>query len=80
MEGYTLALDFPVKTKTLALLDRLDAITVDHGGRFYLAKDSRMSAATFKAADARADAFRRFLKDRGLSHRFRSAQAERLSL
>ncbi|MEO0564819.1 MAG: FAD-binding oxidoreductase, partial [Chloroflexota bacterium] len=39
MEGYTLALDFPVNTKTLALLKELDRIALEHCGRFYLAKD-----------------------------------------
>ena len=40
MEGYTLALDFPLRTGTLPLLDTLDAITHAHGGRVYLAKDA----------------------------------------
>lgn len=80
MEGYTLALDFPVSATTLALLDRLDRITIDHGGRFYLAKDSRMSAATFAAAEPRAAGFRRKRVDLGAVERFRSTQAERLAL
>lgn len=80
MEGYTLALDFPVNAKTLALLERLDRITIDHGGRFYLAKDSRMTAATLRAADPRVDAFRAAREERAVSSRFRSAQAERLAI
>jgi decaprenylphospho-beta-D-ribofuranose 2-oxidase len=43
-EGYTLALDFPANDRSRALIDRLHAITIDHGGRFYLAKDARLSA------------------------------------
>ncbi len=58
MEGYTLALDFPAHPKALALMERLDAITLAHGGRFYLAKDSRMSRATFERSDPRAQDFR----------------------
>lgn len=80
MEGYTLALDFPVNPGTLALLERLDRITLDHGGRFYLAKDSRMSAATLRASDGRVDDFHSLRDTRGLAARFRSAQAERLDL
>ena len=80
MEGYTLALDFPVSEATLALLDRLDAIVVAHGGRFYLAKDSRMSAAVLRASDRRVEDFRALRAARGLAGRFRSAQAERLAL
>ena len=41
MEGYTLALDFPLRKGTLALLDTLDEVTHRHGGRVYLAKDAR---------------------------------------
>jgi decaprenylphospho-beta-D-ribofuranose 2-oxidase len=80
MEGYTLALDFPVTTKTLSLLERLDQITIDHGGRFYLAKDSRMSAATLRASDPRVADFRAHRDSHGLTSRFRSAQSERLAL
>jgi decaprenylphospho-beta-D-ribofuranose 2-oxidase len=80
MEGYTLALDFPVTTKTLALLDRLDQITISHGGRFYLAKDSRMSTATLSASDPRAADFHAHRDSHGYTSRFRSAQSERLAL
>lgn len=80
MEGYTLALDFPVTMKTLALLERLDRITVDHGGRFYLAKDSRMSAATLRASDPRSLDFQSYRRSHGFTGRFKSAQSERLAL
>lgn len=80
MEGYTLALDFPVTNRTLALLERLDQITIAHGGRFYLAKDSRMSAATLRASDTRAADFHAHRDSHGYTSRFRSAQSERLAL
>ena len=80
MEGYTLALDFPVNPKTLDLLERLDQITLDHGGRFYLAKDSRMSAATLRTSDQRVDDFLAHRESQGINSRFRSAQSERLAL
>jgi len=80
MEGYTLALDFPVTPKTLALLERLDKITIKHGGRFYLAKDGRMSSGTLHASDDRAAGFRAHRDSKGLTSRFRSAQSERLAL
>jgi decaprenylphospho-beta-D-ribofuranose 2-oxidase len=80
MEGYTLALDFPVTPKTLALLDRLDQITLAHGGRFYIAKDSRMTRATLRASDPRTPNFQAHRDSHGFTSRFRSAQSERLAL
>ncbi|SON57979.1 putative decaprenylphosphoryl-beta-D-ribose oxidase [Hartmannibacter diazotrophicus] len=80
MLGYTLALDFPISRKTLNLMDHLDRITVDHGGRFYLAKDSRMSAKTLAQSDARAAVFSDMRAAGGLKARFKSEQSERLSL
>lgn len=48
MAGVTLAIDFPfLGEKTLALLNALDATVLQAKGRLYIAKDARMSAATF---------------------------------
>jgi FAD/FMN-containing dehydrogenase len=47
--GITLALDFPIRTdKSYALVDRLNAMTQEQGGRVYPAKDARMSGAQFR--------------------------------
>lgn len=56
-KGYTLALDFPIKATTFALLDELDRMVLDYGGRIYLAKDVRMSAETFRQGYERIDTF-----------------------
>lgn len=46
--GYTLTLDFPNRgERTLRLLDRLDAITLDAGGAVNPYKDARMPAHVF---------------------------------
>jgi L-gulonolactone oxidase len=78
-EGTTLALDFPNRGQaTLDLLDRLDAIVLEAGGRLYPAKDGRMSSRMFKAS---YPAWRDFVKhvDAGFSSHFweRVAAGER---
>lgn len=80
MAGYTLALDFSINQMTLTLLQSLDEITVAHGGRFYLAKDSRMSSVTLEPSDARVAAFRSMREKTGAAGLFASLQSERLSL
>lgn len=80
MRGYTLALDFPQSARLPALLDALDAIVLDHGGRLYLAKDARMSAATLRRGYPGLDAFEALRRDCGAAGVFRSRQSERLGL
>lgn len=80
MEGHTLALDFPATPATFALLRRLDAITLAHGGRYYLAKDARLTADTLRQSDPRADRFHQLRTTEGLTRRFASLQSERLYL
>lgn len=80
MEGYTLALDFPLHGGTRALLERMDRITVAAGGRFYLAKDSRMTPHTLRKADKRMAEFAAMRERQGLAEAFASTQSERLAL
>ena len=80
MLGYTLAVDFPATERNLKLMRRLDDIVVDHGGRFYLAKDSRMSAEILAGSDKRPKAFARMRKKTGARKGLHSSQAERLAL
>jgi decaprenylphospho-beta-D-ribofuranose 2-oxidase len=48
-EGYTLALDIPRRAlPDFSLLADMDRITLEHGGRVYLAKDARLDARTFR--------------------------------
>jgi FAD/FMN-containing dehydrogenase len=80
MEGYTLALDFPMRSDTPALFAALEDIAIDHGGRFYLAKDSLLTPDRLRQSDSRTAAFTRMRAASGASPRFRSLQSERLAL
>ena len=80
MEGYTLNLDFPINEKSLELVNRLDQITINFKGRFYLAKDSRMKLETFLKSDDRIKNFLLFREKQNLSKSFNSVQSNRLGL
>jgi len=60
--GVTLALDFPNHgTGTLALLEALDRIVLDAGGRIYPAKDARMSPRMFQESYPEWRQFRQWI-------------------
>lgn len=80
MEGFTLALDFPANRRTFALLGELDAIVADHGGRLYLAKDARMSAAMFHRSYPHLAAFQALRARVDPDSRFWSLQSRRLGV
>lgn len=80
MEGYTLALDFPNNARARALLPVLDTITKTHGGRLYLAKDSRLSAQDLRQMDPRWTAFADRETQSARDPRFASALSKRLDL
>lgn len=79
-EGYTLALDFPAKPSVFALLDKLDEITVAHGGRLYLSKDARMSPYTFEQSQAHLSEWQTITQQADPLNRWQSQQSTRLSI
>ncbi len=57
-EGYTFAIDFPVRSNTAAVLRRVDKMVLEAGGRIYLGKDSFVEADTFRAMYPAVERFR----------------------
>jgi decaprenylphospho-beta-D-ribofuranose 2-oxidase len=79
--GWTLALDFPARTRGLGpLLDELDNLVVANGGRVYLAKDSRVSAASLEEMYPRLPEFRKFRAELDPAGVFASDLSRRLGL
>ena len=79
MEGYSLALDFPINKLNFSLMETLDEITIKYNGRFYLAKDSRVKKNIFLKSDKRISNFKAF-RDRNLHLYFNSSQSDRLDI
>ncbi len=79
-EGYTLTLDFPVTPGLFEFLDELDRLVLAAGGRLYLAKDARMSPATFRAMYPEFPRWLEVKRRVDPGDRFRSAMSRRLGL
>lgn len=80
MEGYTFAIDFPIRSDTQALAARLDAMVIEAGGRVYLGKDAFLDARSLPRMYPRLGellASKRRWDERGV---FVSDQARRLGL
>ncbi len=58
LEGYTLALDFPIRKGLFEFLDELDQVVLDMGGRIYLSKDARMQSQIFWEGYPNAEKFK----------------------
>ncbi len=80
MEGYSLALDFKIEKGLFNLLDQLDKIVVDHGGRIYLAKDARVSKEVFEQGYPQIDKFRELRKKYKMDEKFNSLQSRRVGI
>ncbi len=78
MEGYTLALDFPIKKGLFEFLDELDKIVLDYGGRLYMTKDARMKADIFWKSYSHAAEFLQIINQYNPVQQFQSSLSERL--
>lgn len=79
-EGYTLALDFPVRKGLFEFLDELDKVVLNYGGRIYLSKDARMKSEIFWNGYSNAHKFLDIVKKYNPNFKFNSIQANRLSI
>lgn len=79
-EGYTLALDFPVRKGLMEFLDELDEIVLKYGGRLYMSKDARMKPEVLQAGYPRLEQFKRIVRKYNPNNKLRSVQSDRLLL
>jgi decaprenylphospho-beta-D-ribofuranose 2-oxidase len=80
LEGFTLTLDLPVSDGVFPLLDELDHLVVEAGGRLYLAKDARQSPATFEAGYSGLARFRDLRRAIGATGQVSSRLSTRLGI
>lgn len=80
MEGYTLALDFPVRKGLFTFLDELDKIVLKYGGRLYMSKDARMKPDILEAGYPSLPQFKTIIKKYNPNRKIVSVQSERLHL
>lgn len=79
MEGYSLALDLKVSNRVFKLLEKIDQIVENLGGRVYLSKDARLSKRSFNKTYKNAEMFRRYRSNNDLTV-INSIQSKRLNL
>ncbi|MBN1516203.1 FAD-binding oxidoreductase [Candidatus Sumerlaeota bacterium] len=80
MEGYTLALDFKITPQLFPLLDTLDEMVHEIGGRVYLTKDARLRPDTFRQGYPGLEDFMKVRRQYGLPEKMQSLQSRRLNL
>ncbi|HEX2892730.1 MAG TPA: FAD-binding oxidoreductase [Marmoricola sp.] len=80
MPGWTLALDVPASPRLGALLQKLDRLVLEAGGRLYLAKDARAGAQAVRQMYPRLEEFEKVRARMDPDRVFRSDLARRLGL
>lgn len=80
MPGWTLTVDLPIEDGLDRLCNTLDELVISAGGRVYLAKDSRLGAATFRRMYPRLDDFLAVRRRVDPNRIFTSDLARRLEL
>lgn len=80
MEGFTLALDIPIRNGLFEFLDEMDKLVLEYGGRIYLSKDARMKAHTFQKSYPRLQEFKQTIQKYNGQQVVHSLLSDRLQL
>lgn len=80
IDGFALALDFPIQNGLFEFLDELDQIVLEYGGRLYLTKDVRMNQKMFKESYPDVEEFTRKIQSLNHGAKFRSFQSDRVGI
>ncbi|MBT8132528.1 MAG: FAD-binding oxidoreductase, partial [Gammaproteobacteria bacterium] len=78
MRGYTLALDIPIRSRTTAVMHTLVDLTLEAGGRVYLAKDACLTPNAFREMYPDFPRFAAAVRNVDPEYRIRSEMSERL--
>ena len=79
MPGISVAFDLPIVPGwTQKVVDALNRVVIEAGGRVYLAKDALTRRADFQAMEPRLANWSEFRRSRDPDGRIRSAQSVRL--
>ncbi|WP_020531113.1 FAD-binding oxidoreductase [Flexithrix dorotheae] len=78
MEGFTLALDFPIKKGLFEFLNELDKVVLNYGGRIYLTKDARMNSEVFWNSYPNINQFLSIVNKYNPEFKYSSLQSKRL--
>lgn len=79
-EGYTLAMDFPIRKGLFEFLDELDQIVLHYKGRLYMSKDARMKPDMLEKGYPRLQEFKDIIRKYNPDFKIRSEQSARLEL
>ena len=80
MEGFTLALDIPIRNGLFEFLDEMDKLVLEYGGRIYLSKDARMKAHSFQQSYPRLQEFKQTIQKYNGQQVVHSLLSDRLQL
>jgi decaprenylphospho-beta-D-ribofuranose 2-oxidase len=80
MEGYTLALDIPIRKNLFLFLDEIDELVLKYGGRLYMSKDARMKSSILNKSYPRLQEFKSIIRKYDSESKLHSLLSDRLEL